>query len=187
MSLGSFFGTEPSSQQTTTASTDLPEWQRPYVEDVSRRAQQLSYTPQQYYPGSTVVPMSQETQQGLTSATNTAMGDNLGSNAMDFANNTMNGDYLYGGQGFNAALDAAQRRIMPSIRAQATQAGQYDDSSGRDLAMTQALGDSFANQYGQERQNQIATANMVPQIQQSMYMPSQQLRQVGQAREDLTG
>lgn len=66
-----------------------PAWQRPYLEDLFRRAQLQTAQPQQYYPGQLVAPQSQGTQdataallgfggggfnQGVTGATATGLG-----------------------------------------------------------------------------------------------------------------
>jgi hypothetical protein len=75
---------------------------------------------------------------------------------------TLNGDYLYGGEGFDQALDAASRKILPMVDSAFERAGR----SGSGLAQqakTQALADAFAGQYGQERQNQLTAAGLANQ------------------------
>jgi hypothetical protein len=94
---------------------------------------------------------------------NYAAGNQLNSgnsSANNALTQTANGSYLTGGAGFNAALDAATRRIMPQIDSQAAATGQVGGSA-RDRLMAQTLGDSFANLYGQERQNQLAAAGQL--------------------------
>jgi hypothetical protein len=77
----------------------------------------------------------------------------------NFTGSTLNGDYLYGGQGFNAAVDAAGRKIIPQVQSAFEKSGRTNSGLAQ-TAMTQALSDSFAQQYGQERQNQLQAAQL---------------------------
>jgi hypothetical protein len=97
---------------------------------------------------------------------------------------TLNGDYLYGGQGFNAAFDAASRKINPMVdSAFATHGRSGSGLAG--AAKTQALGDAFASMYGQERNNQMQAAQMAPALAQSDYYDISQLANVGAGVENL--
>ncbi len=174
--MGTFFGTSPSDTSTTT--NDIPDWQKPYVEDYMAQAKQLQNNQPTYMP-------SQGTTQGIGALGAIAGQDTLGQNAATNLNSTLNGDYLYGGEGFNAAFDAAKRKIMPSIGAAFTKAGQYGDSSGRDLAQTQALGDIFASQYAQERSNQMNAAQLAPSVASAQYMPAQQTLAAGSLQDQI--
>jgi hypothetical protein len=79
--------------------------------------------------------------------------------SLNALNSTANGDFLYGGDGFNAAVDAAVRAATPSI---ASAFGGTAGGLSGGLAR-QAIGDTavnaFASQFGQERQNQLGAAN----------------------------
>lgn len=77
---------------------------------------------------------------------------------------------------FNSAENAQGR--MFSAGQQATQ-NQYDSAQN---AIN--LG---ANQFGQERQNQINAVNQAPGVEAGMYGPSQALMNVGAMQEDLSG
>jgi hypothetical protein len=68
--------------------------------------------------------------------------------------NTIDGDYLYGGEGFNRAVDAATRQILPQVNSAFERAGMTNSGLAKE-AQTKAIADAFANQYGQERQNQM--------------------------------
>jgi|TARA_B100000925_G_scaffold287582_1_gene267113 hypothetical protein len=93
-----------------------------------------------------------------------ARGDNnisgVGRSALE---RTAQGDFLYGGEGFNAALDAATRAAMPGINSRFALGGGSGAVDGglAQTARTQAVADAFARQYGQERANQLAAGNQL--------------------------
>ncbi len=84
--------------------------------------------------------------------------------AKDQLTGTLKGDYLYGGSGFNAAMDAAKRAIIPGVESRFA-AGGRTGSGSESVAETRALGDAFAGLYGQERQNQMGALGQVPAMQ----------------------
>lgn len=73
---------------------------------------------------------------------------------------TARGDFLFGGEGFDRAVEAAMNQARPAIGSVFGGAGAGGSSGG--LAQT-ALGtaaiDAFARQFGQERLNQLGAAN----------------------------
>lgn len=84
-------------------------------------------------------------------------GNQIGINALQ---GTAAGDNLYGGAGFNAAIDASMRRAMPQIASTFSRAGSGGLKSGlAQTAIEQAHADAFAGQYGQERSNQLNASN----------------------------
>ena len=97
---------------------------------------------------------------------------------------TIGGDYLYGGAGFDAAQDAASRQIMPQIDSKFSGSGRYG-SGLHAQATAQALGDSFAKQYGDERTNQMRSMMFAPQMAELDYSDIARLASVGAAREGL--
>jgi hypothetical protein len=97
--------------------------------------------------------------QQLGQFANTQAGNQVGINALQ---GTAAGNNLYGGAGFNAALDASMRRAMPQISSTFAGAGSGGLKSGlAQTAMQQAHADAFAGQYGQERSNQLNAANIL--------------------------
>jgi hypothetical protein len=76
---------------------------------------------------------------------------------------TAQGDFLHGGSGFNAALEAAQRAAMPGINSTFGMAGRSGSGLAQ-TAMAQATSDAFARLYGQERQNQLGAAGQLGQF-----------------------
>lgn len=72
---------------------------------------------------------------------------------------TARGDYLYGGEGFDAAMDAAMRKIRPEILSTFGGAGPGAANGGlAKTAIAQAVADTFAGQYSTERGRQLAAA-----------------------------
>ena len=92
-----------------------------------------------------------------------ARGDNnIGGVGRSALESTAQGDFLYGGEGFNAALDAATRAAMPGINSRFAMGGSGAVDGGlAQTARTQAVADAFARQYGQERANQLAAGNQL--------------------------
>jgi hypothetical protein len=172
---------------TTVQKSDPWDAQKAHLQYAFQEANKLyNWDNPQYYPGSTVVPFSPETQTALGLQTQRALNGSPISNAANTQlTDTINGNYLYGGQGFNQALDAASRKIIPQINSQYELAGR----SGSGLAQTsiaQALSDSFANQYSNERENQLRGTLLAPQIASQDYTDISKLAEVGQQREQLS-
>lgn len=168
--------------QDQTQTTNNAPWsvQQPYLQQGFSEAQRL------YNSGpSTVVPFSNETNQALQMQAQRAQnGSPLVGAAQNSLQNTLNGNYLFGGPGFNAAFQAAANKINPMVSSQFSGAGRLH-SGLADVARTQALGDAFAGLYGQERNNQMQAASMAPQLAQQDYADINALRDVGSQREQL--
>lgn len=173
---------------TTVQKSDPWEGQQSYLKEGFKKAQDL-YMKQAapaYYPGDTVVPFSPETNAALNLTTQRALsGSPLQSAANSQLTGTLNGDYLHGGGGFNAAVDAATRKAMPQVNSQFESAGRLNSGLAK-TAQTQAVADAFASQYGDERQNQQRAMLFAPQMMQQDYSDYQQLANVGAAREGMS-
>jgi hypothetical protein len=83
--------------------------------------------------------------------------------ALNALQQTAAGDFLFGGQGFDAAVDAAMRQAQPHILSTFGAAGRGTGGLAQ-TAMSQAATDAFARQFGQERQNQLTAAQLLPRI-----------------------
>lgn len=139
--------------------------------------------PQTFFPGQTYANFSPQTEQALNLTEQRALAGSPVQNASNAElQRTLNGDYLYGGDGFNAALDAARNRILPDIQSRYAQGGRFGSGLGRE-AEARALADSFASQYGNERQNQLRAMLFAPQAAASDYADMQALAGVGAQRE----
>lgn len=72
---------------------------------------------------------------------------------------TARGDFLYGGEAFDRALEAAKNSYLPQIKSFFGAAGPGGGSGGlAQTAVAQAFADTFAGQYGQERGRQLGAA-----------------------------
>lgn len=178
-----------SSGKTQQVNTVNAPWtgQQPFLSDVFTRAQnQFNAGPHSYYPNSTVVPFSNQTQQALgrleaagndpNSLTRQAQG-NLGQ--------TLRGDFLSAGNPyFSGMMDRVANQIRPRLDAQFS--GANYGGSLHQGAMASALTDAASNlayqNYGQERGNQMQGMLFAPQLNTADVAP---LVQVGQMREDL--
>lgn len=113
--------------------------------------------------------LSPEVLQALTGA---AGGDILGRSqlegiqsgipqeSIDALTSTARGDFLSGGQGFDAAVEAAVRAARPGIISTFGRAGGGGATGGLSRTAIGTAGiDAFARQFGQERTNQLGAAN----------------------------
>lgn len=80
--------------------------------------------------------------------------------ARDALTSTARGDFLFGGEGFDAAVDAAVRSAQPHILSTFGRAGAGGSTSGlAQTAIGQSAIDAFASQFGSERARQLGAAN----------------------------
>jgi hypothetical protein len=174
------------SQTTTVQKSDPWEGQQPsLMRAITEANWEFNKPAAQYYPGQTVVPFSPETNMALDMQTARALnGSPLQSAANDQLTSTLNGDYLYGGQGFNEAIDAATRKILPAVNGTFEAAGR-GRSGLADVAKTQAISDAFANQYSNERTNQQRAMMFAPQVAAMDYQDISKLAEVGTQKESL--
>lgn len=85
--------------------------------------------------------------------------------ATDALTQTAQGDFLFGGQGFDQAVQAAMRAARPGILSTFGSAGAGAASGGlAQQAIAQSGIDAFARQFGQERQNQLGAAGDLGQL-----------------------
>lgn len=84
---------------------------------------------------------------------------------------TAAGKYLYGGEGFNAALEAAKNKIIPDVESRFARGGRFGGGLNQ-AAEAAGIGDAFANLYGQERGLQQQAAMGLPSVSNlSLYSP----------------
>lgn len=76
---------------------------------------------------------------------------------------TAGGDFLFGGQGFQQAVDAAVRAAQPSILSTFGGAGRGTGGLAQ-AAIAQQATDAFAQQFGSERQRQLAAAGALADL-----------------------
>lgn len=172
----SFGKPKPVGQQTVTQKNEPPAWLTPYLQSGLSRADEL------YQQGMTPTPMSGQTQDALAMSEDLARSGAGVEPAMSTYNATLGGDYLYGGDGFNAAVDAATRRITPQVQSAFSRGGRLNSGLAQG-ELAGRIGDSFAGLYNQERARQQGALSMAPQMAALAYQPAQQLANVGAALE----
>lgn len=139
-----------------------------------------------YNQGAPLTPgFTQQSQIALNDQFNRGqMGSPLNDAAQSGLMSTINGNYLYGGPGFNAAYQAAADKIIPQVDSQFAGSGRLN-SGLAETAKTQALGNAFAGLYGQERNNQMQALGMAPQQASQDYADIAAERDAGQARDTM--
>lgn len=210
--MGSVFGgsssksVQPVGQQTTIQKSEPWEGQKGYLSDVYARGQALAATPQQYYPGSTVVPFSGQTENALSSIENRAR---TGSPIQDAGQaeylKTIQGGYLNNNPYLDAQYNRAVRPITenylkavaPGIMGDASTGGRYGSGLYRSLQGTaqdnlgRTLGefgtDIYGKAYESERGRQNEAIKGAPDYAMKDYQDAQALLGVGNQREALAG
>lgn len=151
--------------------------QQPYLKEGFAGAQQGILS----QPG--VVPFSPETQYGLTMQGNRAL---QGSALLPAANqqiqDTLSGNYMSGGQGFNDFADAAWSAVRPNVDSTFATGGRYG-SALHGEALGRGFGRAMAPLYDSERQRQMSAAGMSPGLAMADYQDPAMLQAVGAARE----
>lgn len=161
--------------------------QKPYLERGFSEAAKLflDSTPQQY-PGNTVVPYSPERETALQLQTLRALEGSPVQNAANWqVTNTLGDNYLYGNPGFNAAFESSARKIIPMVESKFENSGRTSSGLAR-VGVAQALADSNADLYNQERDRSLKAALVTPQLTANDYDDFDRLGAVGDARESLS-
>ena len=126
------------------------------------------------YPGQTFTDYSDPTITGLTTLEAFGMNPTLipgYADALNTYQNTVSGDYLYGGDAFNAALTAAQNEIVPRVKSAFNAAGRTSGGLEQ-AAIAEELADAFAGLYGDERARQQQAMGALPQMYNAALMPA---------------
>ena len=154
--------------------------------------------------GSTVAPLSPQTQTGLGMVEGAAQSSQLPQQAAGQLSNTMGGDYLQPWQTtpnmsyLNPYMDALQKSIShdvtPAIQGDYMLSGRSGSSPGAKSNIMEGVADAMApyvfgsaeNQMGRqfdsyqsERDRQMQAANMAPSTQAGLYGPGQAMMGVG--------
>ncbi len=162
-----------------------PDYINPYIQRALPQLEQQALQTPQFFPGSTIAGFSPQTEQALNltqqRATNGSALQNAGNQALT---DTASGKYLFGGDGFNAAYQAAANKIIPQVQSSFAGAGRLH-SGLAEQAQTSALADAFAGLYGQERNNQMQAAALAPSYAQADYNDINRLADVGAQRDNL--
>lgn len=177
--MGGLFGSEPSqpATQTVTQTTELPPEIKPFLmRGLGAAETAFLDAPQQ--------TEAQFLQQQLARQQLEPQGlDQISQLGLGQLERTAAGDFLFGGPGFNQAVEAAQRQIIPQIQSQFASAGRSGSGLAQQAA-SRALGDVFANQFQTERSRQLQAATLLPELQRARRQEqlSRQLGALGSLR-----
>jgi hypothetical protein len=198
---------QPAAQSVTT--TNAAPWtgQQPFLtEGFDRAKTDILNKPQEFYPNSTVVPMHENTTQGLEMQRQRAMsGDPTVQAAAGQVQGTAQGDYLNANPHLNQAIQNATQPIMqnfnesiiPGIQSGFSGAGRY--GSGMQGFQQQRAGEAAGRQaseiaqnmsaqsYGDERNRQLQASSLAPQFGQESYRDAANLINAGSAFENQAG
>lgn len=179
-----------SSKQTTVQSSSQPsEFIRPYLQYGAQEAQNQYQAPGPgYYPNSTVVPFSPQSEQALRLTENRALaGSPLTGAAQNQLMQTINGNFLNAQNPyFDQAYQSAARPVVDTVTGQFARSGRlgsgaYADVLSRNLA--ELSGNMAYQNYAAERGRQLSATALAPSLAQADYGDYQQLANVGAARE----
>lgn len=188
-----------SDQRTSTQTTDLPEWARPYAQQYMGQAAQIGQGTYQPYTGQRFTGNNAMQNQGIAQAAQQAQGGSAVNNAASSnLTSTLQGDYLSQGNPYlTANIDKAQGDVArnynlitrPQTESMDARSGSFGNSG---VAQTQQeqqrqAGEQMANistqmrgqDYGNERNRQLSAAGMAPGAAQAGYYDSQQLYNAG--------
>jgi hypothetical protein len=138
-----------------------------------------------YFPNSTVVPLSNQTEGALTGIENRAtQGSDINRASQENILGTLRGDHLDVTN--NPAFQKASQGIQSQVGGMFSAAGRYG-SGGMANQAREALTDLGAKTYAAERGNQMQALSLAPSIANQDYFDLQQLQGVGAAREQQAG
>lgn len=216
--LGDIFGGGSKQISTAVTQNEPPAYAKPYLESGLERGEELFNQPREYYPDQTFVDYSPASLEAISRGETRALtGSPLLSNAQNFTNATLgggfvnpaiaglqstaDGDFLAAN---NPYLSAAMQPAIDQVQGQFSRAGRL--GSGANMsAMTSALAPVYAQNYQNERTNQLAAqraiggyaqsdlqnrvnaASFAPSLAQADYSDIGQLAKFGMAREQKTG
>jgi len=148
----------------TTTTTSEP-WapQQPYITSGLENAKQAFLDTPPYMPE--FDPATIAAQNGILNAANTP---GLYGDTSSMIDKTLRGDYLTGGEGFNAALNAARNEIIPKVQSEFAARGRTGSGLAQ-TAETGAIGDAFSKLYEQERENQLRAGALAPGVDEMKY------------------
>lgn len=145
-----------------------------------------------YFPNSTVVPFSNQTEMGLQGIEQRAMqGSPLNTQAKDLMGQTLNGDFASAGNPyFGAMADRVYNQIRPKMDAQFASSNNYGTPQHQYAtasAMSEALAPLAFQNYSQERGAMNQAAQFAPQLAANDYADLSKLMEAGGMREGMAG
>ncbi len=178
--------------QTTQTVTNTDPWsaqQDPLREGFSAAGSVLN-SPQEYFPGSTVVPFAPETTAALGAQTNRAtQGSPLLGGAQDYTSNVLSGQYLDPSSNpfMSGVTDAVMSQVQPRVASSFANAGRTGGSPLASEALGRGVSRGLApyifGEYGRERGAMEAAAERAPGLAEADYGDIDRLARVGASRE----
>lgn len=183
-------GSSQPSTTTTISKSEPPAYVQPYSEQLMTRAGELSNAPYQQYTGQRIAGLTPEHQTALQGITQRAsQGSPLMNATQDMMTQTASGSYLNPESNpyLQGQVQAAQRDVMTGLGAQNRAAF---GNTGMDYITGKALADAtnnvYAQNYNNERTNQMRAAMFAPQLAAADYTDYQNLLGVGDIYRDNT-
>lgn len=177
--------------ETRVSSEPFPAQQQAFERGFERAEDQFN-TPQEFFPGSTVVPFAPQQEQALNFAEQRALqGNPLLGEAQNTILETVRGDFLNReNPAFQALADRLSGDITSRVNSQFTGSGRRGSSANQET-LTRGIGDVLAplafQNFAQERGNQLNAAQFAPGLAQEDFFDINQLLGVGQARQGQAG
>ena len=165
---------------TATQEASIPSFLQPFLSQSTGVARGALSGLQDALGGNLVAGFNPDQTASFDALRGIASGDQLGG-AIDALSSTARGDFLFGGDGFNQAVDAAVRAAQPGILSRFGAAGRGTGGLAQ-AAIGQSATDAFARMFGQERQRQLASAQALPGL---LAFGPQLLSGIGQQQQDL--
>lgn len=176
-----------SSRQTTTQ--EPPAYLRPFLQEAMGGAQNLYRGgPQQYFPGETVTPFSQDTQTALQMARDRATGGSqVTQNAQGYAADVLGGKYLGGNPHTDAAFGRAALATQNQLSSEFGRAGRNIGASEglRGQQLNDLATQFYYQDYNNERARMQNTLPVANSLANQDYTDIAQLGSVGSRVEDL--
>jgi len=182
----------PSGSTTVNASSDPWSGQQGFLRNGYEAAQNnILNRPTSFYPNSTVVPFSNQTNAALQGIENYATQPNsVINNAQSNLSQTLNGDFLNSNPYLQQMIQQTTQAITPALDAKFAGSGRYG-SGAHANALASAAADAGTRlgyqNYNDERQNQLKAQVLAPQTYNLGLSPYQSLAGVGGAMESKAG
>lgn len=174
---------------------ELAQWEKDMAAYEAAKAQALTNTTAAVTGGATeagtglfadptsIVPdFTPETEAAIQALQDTSSG--IGQESVDYLSSVLAGDYLFGGEAFDAAYEAGKNEVLPDVM---SLFGGGPQGGLAQVATTEALGDVFAGLYDSERARQQEAAALAPGVAAGYYDPLLSAASITQGREnDLT-
>lgn len=176
-------GSSGGGTQTTIQKSDPWKESQPYLTDIMKSAQGAygQSANDQYYPGSTVVPFSPQTQQSMNMVQQRAIdGSPLIGAAQGELQKTISGGYLDPTQ--NPAWQTMMDGVTNQVNSQFGAAGRTGSGANAE-ALARGITQGGAGIYDQERQRQMQAQLFAPTMANQDYYDAGMLGQVGQQQE----